>query len=208
MRYMKFTTRLLLASLFPVLALQVAAQSPDNAVGPLVKVRDVTFASLQPAGGGNSWLETTVELQVRGVGGVDGKNPRYVDRLKVALSLGTESRFSEGGFRFFRSEAEAVTVKNGKVQFRFYLPSEIVDRDRMSGGASAYMVQIYLEGKLLPLAAENISSMLRNGKALQSFKDRVARDAIRNEGILVPQYESPFLLEYSGSTPSFVRKRR
>ncbi len=206
MRYMKFTTRLLLASLFPVLTLQVAAQSPDTE--PVVKVRDVTFASVRPAGGGNPWLETTVELDVRGARNIEGKNPRYVDRLKVALSLGVESRFSKSGFRFFRSEAEAVTVKNGKVQFRFYLPSEIVDRDRISGGASAYMVQIYLEGKLLPLAAENVSSMLRNGKALQSFKDRIARDAIRNEGILVAQFDSPFFLEYSGSTPSFVRKRR
>ncbi|MBL4575191.1 MAG: hypothetical protein JKY51_03720 [Opitutaceae bacterium] len=207
MRYLKITTCLLFASLFPVLTFQVAAQSSD-ASGFSVKVREVAFASMRPAGAGDSWLETTVELDVRGDGTLEGANSRYVDRVKVALSLGIQSRLTENGFRFFRSEAEAVTLKNGKAQFRFYLPPEVVERDRVRGRASAYMVQIYVDGKLLPLASENVSGMLRTGKALQSFKDHIARDAIRNEGILVSQFDSPFLFDYRGSTPSFVRKQR
>jgi len=151
-------------------------------------------------------MEATVELDVRGtpVG-----NPGFVDTVRVALSLGLHSSMVDGGdFVFFRSEAEASTLESGTARFRFYLPAAVVRRYQLSGEPFAFAVDIWVDGKPLPVSRIAVSTNLNNPESVRSFRDRVARDAIRNEGILVPQYDTPFLIEYAQDTPPFVRRNR
>jgi hypothetical protein len=171
-----------------------------------VQVRNVRFAYIRQAGGPTNWLEATVELSVRG-GAVD--NPRFVDSVRVALSLGVRSPLAaEPGFVFYRSEAEASTLESGTARFRFYLPPAVVRRYEMSGEPFAFTVDLWVGGSAVPGGSTSVSTSLGNPEALRSFQDRVAQDAIRNDGILLPQYKTPFLIEYAQDTPAFVRRGR
>jgi hypothetical protein len=171
-----------------------------------VDVRDVLFAYVRPMGGSDNWMEATVEINVLGT--PEG-NPDFVDSVRVALSLGLRSAMAgNDGFVFYRSEAEASTLESGMARFRFYLPAAVVRRFQLSGEPFAFAVDLWIDGKPLPESRTAVSPNLNTREALQSFRDRVARDAIRNNGILVPQFDTPFLIEYAQDTPAFVRRNR
>jgi len=173
--------------------------------GP-IDVRNVLFAYVRPMGGSDNWMEATVEINVLGT--PEG-NPSFVDSVRVALNLGLRSPMAgEDGFVFYRSEAEASTLESGAARFRFYLPPAIVRRYRLSGEPFAFAVDLWIDGKPQPLSRTAVSDRLDTREALRSFQDRVARDAIRNDGILVPQFDTPFLIEYAQDTPAFVRRNR
>jgi hypothetical protein len=174
--------------------------------GAPVDVRNVRFAYVRPTGGAQNWMEATVELDVRGT--EDG-NPAFVDSVRVALNLGLQSAMAgENGFVFYRSEAEASTLESGTARFRFYLPAAVVRRYQLSGEPFAFSVDVWIDGKPLLESRSAVSPNLTTVEALRDFRDRVARDAIRNDGILVPQYDTPFLIEYARDTPAFVRRNR
>jgi hypothetical protein len=174
--------------------------------GAPVDVGNVRFSYVRPAGGSDNWMEATIELDVRGTR--EG-NPGFVDSVRVALNLGLQSTMAgENGFVFYRSEAEASTLESGAARFRFYLPAAVVRRYQLSGDPFAFTVDVWIDGKLLPKSGAAVSPNLTTLAALRDFQDRVARDAIRNDGILVPQYDTPFLIEYARDTPAFVRRNR
>ena len=174
--------------------------------GAPVDVSNVRFAFVRPTGGADNWMEATVELDVRGT---RENNAGFVDSVRVALNLGLQSTLAgEDGFVFYRSEAEASTLDSGVARFRFYLPAAIVRRYQLSGEPFAFTVDVWIQGKPLPGSRTAISPNLTTPEALRDFQDRVARDAIRNDGILVPQYDTPFLIEYARDTPAFVRRNR
>lgn len=164
------------------------------------------FAYVRPMGGSDNWMEATVELNVRGT---QEEHPGFVDTVRVALNLGLQSTMAgENGFVFYRSEAEASTLESGTARFRFYLPAAIVRRYQLSGEPFAFSIDLWIEGKALPGSRTAVSTNLDTLEALRNFRDRVARDAIRNDGVLVPQYDTPFLIEYARDTPAFVRRNR
>jgi hypothetical protein len=172
---------------------------------PEIAVRTVEFAMVRPPNGGDAWLEAVVELDVRGTPGA-GVYARFADRVEVAFALSVRRR--DGEFEFFRASAEAVSLEAGPAYFRFYLPPEIVRREQLGTDAAAFAIDLACKGRPLAAGAENVSALLRSPEALRSFRDRVARAAPFNDGVLVPQFESPFASQYGGRTPSFVRRGR
>lgn len=177
----------------------------DESAEP-VEVRNVRYAYVRPVGGSENWLEATVELTVRGT--PEG-NPRFVDGVRVALNLGLRSPLAgESGFVFYRSDAEAPTLEVGAARFRFYLPPPVVKRFQLSGQPFAFAVDVWVEGRALAESTPAVSANLRSPEALRSFRDRVSQDAIRNDGILLPQFKTPFLIEYAQDTPAFVWRGR
>jgi hypothetical protein len=91
------------------------------------EVAQVKFERVRP-----EWYQIDVEVEVRPA---PGNSSRFVDRVRVRLHLGF--RLSLGGERweFYRAESTAITVEQGRGHFRFYLPPEIVKRDRLAGAA-------------------------------------------------------------------------
>ncbi len=151
-------------------------------------------------------MEATIELSVRGT---PAGNPRFVDGVRVALSLGFRSTMAEEtGFVFYRSEAEASTLESGVARFRFYLPPTVVKRYQIGDEPFAYAVDVWVDGKAMPRARSSVSSNLLDADVLRSFRDRVAKDAVRSNGILVPQFKTPFLIEYARDTPPYVLRSR
>lgn len=179
------------------LAAQPAAAAPE------VSVNSVRFSQVRPGFGGDPWLEALVELEVRG--GPGGDYSRFVDRVQVSLSLSVRKR--DGGFDFFRASAEAVSLEVGRAAIRFYLPPEIVRREQINSDPVAYAVELVAHGVAMPPGPDALSSVLRSETAMRSFKDHVVRMAPLNDGVLVAQYDSPFLNDYGRETPSFRRTR-
>lgn len=163
-----------------------------------VEVAQVRFERLRSA-----WYEADVEVDVRSA----PENPtRFVDRVRVRLNLGF--RVTPGGerFAFYQAESTAVTVEQGKAHFRFYLPPEVVKRDRLSGPADFWAVQLTVGGEAMPVSRRQVSPSLPNPTVLENFLARVANEAATNAGVLVPQFLSPFAeADFGRGTPSFIR---
>jgi hypothetical protein len=190
--------------LFLTAACLVAAVLPAHAQE--VEVTTVRFNRLRPSTGANAnWLEAAVALQVRPAPG----SPRHmVSRVRVSLLLGYEVLASAGGERrvvHHRSEAECVALEAGRADVRFYLPPEIVRRDQVQEPRS-WGVELSVGGRPLPAGRTAYASTLATAEQRRNFQTRGAADAAANDGILVPQYLSPFANDYPRSTPSFVRR--
>lgn len=173
--------------------------------GAEVAVQDVSFRVARPASGGAGWLEALVELDVR-AGADGGVYARYADRVQVTLSLSVRKR--NGEFEFYRASAEAVSVEAGRAAFRFYLPPEIVQREQINTDPYAWMVEVSVRGRPAGSVPATMATVLRSAEALRSFRDRIAQAAPLNDGVLVPQYDSPFAGDFGRDTPSFVRRNR
>jgi hypothetical protein len=168
----------------------------------------VKFANLRPSNGApGNWLEADVALEAKPTGNLVG---RMVARVRVTLSVGFEvPAVSAGGERrleFYRAEAECVALEAGKANVRFYLPPELVKRDQLHGDPKYWGVELAVAGRALPAGKGSFAATLPTPEARKNFLNRVGTAAIANEGLLVPQYLSPFALDYPRATPSFVRR--
>lgn len=182
---------------------RLGAQTPA-ADGATVGVYSVKFGQMRAPGGGDTWIEAAVELAVT-PSTTGGAYARWADSVRVGLSIGIQKR--DGGFEFFRATAEAVSLEAGRAVYRFYLPPEIARREQLNSTEPyAWLVDVAVKGTPLEPAATHVSALLATPEALRSFKDRVARSATLNDGVLVPQFESPFANAFAGDTPTFVRR--
>jgi len=167
---------------------------------------DVAAVRFKPVNGG--WYETEIEIQGRP--GAATENRNFIDRVKVTLNLGIFSVRSPAGAKipdtYYRASAEAVAVETtgGRAVFRFYLPPEIVKRDQITGQQRFYLIEISVDGQPLPLTKNHFPTpTFTTPEIVESFRGKVAAETTANEGILLPQYLTPFAL--GGSSPSFIR---
>ncbi len=186
----------LAASSGAVPALQPAL-APDAAE---VSVREVRVAQLRP---GAPWLEVDVRLAV-----APGRSgARHADRVRVVLRLAyeTASVAGERAWRGFQAEAEAVSLAVGSASVRFYLPPEVVERDRVRAENLHHWVELVQEGATQPTSQAAVSTLLRTDEARARFVGRLGDEFARNSGILVPQHLSPFAGDPGRPAPTFVR---
>ncbi|HEY9250849.1 MAG TPA: hypothetical protein VIO38_17030 [Rariglobus sp.] len=186
----------------------VFAQPAPPAAPPVIEVSNVKFNSVRSGSG--AWYETEVELQPRP--GVAADNRQFINRVKVTLNLGIFSVKAPAGSRvpdtYYRASAEAVAVEStgGKSVFRFYLPPEIVKRDQITGDQKFYLIELFVDGKALPLTRNHFPiASLPKPEFVESFRSKVASEAGANDGVLLPQYLTPFAYAGSPPSPSFIR---
>ncbi len=172
-----------------------------------VNVTAVKFTNLRaPNGGTGNWLESDITLNVRPAAGSPGQ---MVARVRVAVLLGFELPAQAGSERhteYYRAEAECVALESGRVDVRFFLPPEIVKRDQLHGDPKVWTVEVTAGGRVQMPGHANASSALANADARKSFQSRAGSAAPANDGLLLPQYLTPFAGEYPRATPSFVRR--
>ena len=184
------------------LASAVAGWAQTGAARPKAEVRTVRFALANVPDATARWLETDVEVEIRPPPGRSG----FLDRVKVALSLGLKA--ADGTYRFYRAEAEAVSVEAGVAHFRFYLPAEIIRRDGLHADAEFWLAEIGAGGEPQANTTRNASLSLREPERLRNFQAKVAAEAPANDGVLQPQHLTPFAAQYGGTTPTMVRRAR
>ena len=175
-----------------------------------VEVSLVRFAAVRaPNGASEPWLGTEVVLNVMPPPSAPG---RVVSRVRVALWVGWELLEPVGGaarVEYYRAEAECVALDSGRADVRFYLPPELVKRDRLHGAPKFWTVELAVAGRALPPSRSASSAPLAaDPAARRAFLATAAAAAPVNDGLLQPQYLTPFALEYPRATPSFVRRER
>ena len=165
-----------------------------------VEVVGVHFAAVAYGGSSaNTWNEAEIELNVKAT--ATKGDSRFVSRVKVTLILLAENQ--TGVPYYYRASAEAVALMEGRSKVRFYLPPEVVRRDTLRAEPKLYAVDLAVEGKaLLPArAASNASTPA----ARADFLKKAEASASLNDGILVPQYLTPFAWDNERPAPAFVR---
>jgi hypothetical protein len=167
-----------------------------------VSVREVRAAQVRP---GAPWLEVDVRLAV--VPGRSGS--RHADRVRVVLRLAYETAAAGGGraWRGFQAEAEAVSLGVGSASVRFYLPPEVVERDRVRVENLHHWVELVQDGAPRPISNAAVSASLRTDEARARFVGRLGEEFARNAGILVAQHLSPFAQDPAKPAPTFVQGR-
>ena len=167
----------------------------------------VKFTNLRaPTGSIGNWYEADVALAVRPTPSPSG---RMVARVRVTLTLGFELPAPAGGERrleYYRAEAECVALETGRADVRFYLPPELVKRDQLHGDPKFWGVELAAGGKTLPAGRASYSTSLPAAEARKNFQTRAATAVAINDGLLQPQYLTPFVNDYPRATPSFVRR--
>lgn len=170
-----------------------------------VAVRRVDFN--QVGRGQESWIEMAVTLN--GGPGADpaATNPDFNNLVTVRVSLGFQhGRSGEPAFTFYRAQATLVSLeRNRDATVSFYLPPEIVRRDRLQREPYAWMIELEVGGQALPGRREHVSRSLNSAEVIASFRARVEADAPQTEGQLLPVYLTPFYGRGS-EMPSFVRR--
>ena len=172
-----------------------------------VEVTTVKFTNVRaPTGSNGTWLETDITLNVRPVVG----NPsQMVSRVRISLLLGFELPAPTGGERrleHYRADAECVALEPGRANVRFYLPPELVKRDQLHGDPKYWGIEIAVAGRALPPTRAAYASALATPEQRKNFQSRAGVAAAANDGILQPQFLTPFVNEYARTTPSFVRR--
>lgn len=169
-----------------------------------VEVSGVKFNAIRQANSQSVWYETDIELTTKPA----PENGKFTGRVKVTLNLGIEAPAPGGKkqINFYRSSAELVALDAGKCDVRFYLPPEIVKRDMIRGEAKFYLIELSVGGKTLQTTKADVSfSTLNTAALLEGFRSKISSDGAANDGILLPQYLTPYIFDSSRPTPSFVR---
>lgn len=176
-----------------------------------VEVASVRFSNQRPpatlSGGGTAnWWEAEVTLNVRPPAGSPGQ---MVSRVRVSLLVGFELPAIAGGERrlqHYRAEAECVALESGRADVRFYLPPEIVKRDQLHADPRYWGVELAVGGKPVTAARTAYATTLGSAEQRKNFQSKAGPAAAANDGILLPQYLTPFANQYPRATPSFVRR--
>jgi len=202
-----FRPRGRLAAFFLAAAIVDASSAQDVEV-TTVRYGNVRVpASLSSTGGAvGNWFEADVQLNVRPPPGSRGQ---MVSSVRVSVLLGFELPAPVGGERrieHFRAEAECVALETGRVNVRFYLPPEIVKRDQLHGDPKYWGVEITAGGRALAASKSAYAATLPGAEQRKNFQARGGAAAAANDGILLPQFLTPFANENPRSTPSFVRR--
>lgn len=204
----------LLASLVPVLVfgspLRVAAQgnqgSAEAVAAAQIEVASVKFGYSRAENGGDNWMEALIELDVKPNGKqVSGE---FLNRVRVTLNLGCEATSTKGekSLTYYKSSVEMVSVEGGKAFVRFYLPHEVVKRDRLRGDPQYYLVELEAGGEPQKPNLQSVSKSINNSTLLAGFKGKVASESGANDSLLMPQYLTPFANDSRRSSPTFLRR--
>lgn len=185
----------------------MAAGGDLQAAEDRVEVAAVQFAKVRPPDGGDgAWLEVAVELDARPAAERAG---RVTGPLRVEAHLAHESPATAGEPRrwvFYRSAVELVGLPAGRAQVRFYLPPVVLQRDRLTGAPRFW--EIALSGRELgtPVSERRLAPALAEAAVYRSFREKIATEAPANDGILLPQYLTPFASDARRSSPAYVRR--
>jgi len=192
----------ILLTVFATTASSLWAQQP----APAPAAVEVSTVRFRPVNGG--WYEAEIEVQAK-PGPTTASNRNFVNRVKVTLNLGIFSVKAPQGVSipdtYYRASAEAVAIEStGRTSFRFYLPPEIVKRDQVNGQQNFYLVELSVDGQPVALSKNDFPSTFKTPAIVESFRGKVAAEAAANDGILLPQYLTPFGVG-GNNTPSFIR---
>lgn len=172
-----------------------------------VSVESVEFSTVRAPGIRDPFYEVAIELRGERltVGNTTVSFHRNVAvRLDLAFVLGRAARRE-----YYSGGAMLVGLAAGEEKIvYFYLPPEIVERDRLSSSPTGWRVSLAVDDRALPHQESAYSDSLRKPETARHFLARIEQESPRNEGLLLPIFLTPFYNEGSGrleESPSYVR---
>jgi hypothetical protein len=141
------------------------------------------------ANGGDTWYQVEVTVRVKGAG--SGRS-RYASGVGINLSLATEVKEAEGGLEFYRAAVTAVALESGQHTVRFFIPPEVVSRDRLQTALRYWVIDLTAAERELPINRSQVGDGFSSPAALENFRQRLAVRSKQNEGVLLPQHLTPF----------------
>lgn len=171
--------------LLAVCCLLVAGELCAEPAAGEAEVSAVRFKLVRPSAGGvAAWFETDVEVNARPL---PGSPAGLLPRVRIVLTLATENAAAGAPHRreYYRASAEAV-----RGELRLWSVEVSTARAAGSGGE----------------ARIRYSPALEATEARRAFSAEAGSGAAENDGILLPQYQTPFAVDYPASTPSCVRR--
>lgn len=161
--------------------------------------------------GTEGWWRTRVELSATGSASNDNANlradPRFLDNVRCTLFLSFQG--SRDSFVFFQSTVEIITLEQGKLYvLDFFLPREVVVRDRLSSQPFAYLLRFEEGGREIPFESSWASGNLQSASARQALVRHCGHAVAQQGGILMPSYHVPveLTLRDRASYPPFRRR--
>jgi hypothetical protein len=169
-----------------------------------ITVDRVNFNSLR-----DKWVQMEIQLSCNGNPSPEARDRRFVENIKVKAYLAYVLDKSAGKFDFYTSEVEIVVMEQGDDNnVYFYLPGQIVDRDRLpTSDPDYYFVDISVGGELQPSQKSARSSSISNEAILASMKAKAESEGGENDFILMPVYYVPAqYLDRVDDLPTFLRR--
>jgi hypothetical protein len=177
-----------------------AQNGATAAVMAEVEVEDVSFQRVRDLTGA-TWWEAAIEVRVSQRGGTIGK---FADRVRIGFNLAQQSPGDPADLRFYRAAVTAAALETGRSVFRFYLPPSIVARDRITGDARFWTVDLSVDGKAQPISREQVAAGFSSAAAVANFRQQLDQRAATNDGILLPRHLLPSGV-LSGADPAVIR---
>ncbi len=198
-----------------------------------VNVRSVHFDPAKIGGQKNEWIRMQVELHANfnpetklsaeDKAGKKAANKQWVDKVKVTVTQIFKPLSAKDAteFSYYRASATVLTMEvNTDRSVYFYLPGDIVKRDRLKMQPDYYYVQlevggtevpIFTEaGRLVPDMAGSVHKMFVSKKDFDGARDLADRGVSANTGMLRPQYLVPYSifdnLPQGSPSPEFIRE--
>lgn len=174
-----------------------------------VSVSRVQFRRDRLDGMREDWIEIEVEVAGGRNRSPNARDPRFSGRVRAVLNLAYAAGSRDAKeFRYFQCDVTIPTIEQGeKRKLFFYLPPEVIKRDRLSREPEAFLIELFVDEKAVPTRREHVSSNLSDASRVSNFRSRVSLGAKENDGILVPIFETPFFLvrEKMRESPAYIR---
>jgi len=192
-----------------------------------VFVRSVKFEQSKLGGQLNPWNRMLVELQANynpdtkePKEGKKAANKQWVDKVKVTVTQIYKGQGAKdtADYNYYRASATVLTMEiNQPRSVLFYLPGDIVKRDRLRKEPDYYFVQLEIGGNEIPLFDEKgkltpgqeyaVHKQIQDKKLFDNAKDAADRGVGANPGILRPQYLILYATEPPvPPSPEFIRE--
>lgn len=198
-----------------------------------VSVRAVHFDPVKIGNQKNEWIRMQVELQAffnpetkvaaEEKAGKKAANKMWVDKVKVTVTqiFKPLSAKDATDFSYYRASATVLTMEVGSPRsVYFYLPGDIVKRDRLKMQPDYYYVQLDVGGTEVPLFSEAgklspdmlaaVHKQISTKKEFDGARDLADRGVTANAGMLRPQYMVPYAifdtLPQGSPSPEFIRE--
>jgi len=169
---------------------------------PVIQVEKVSFDKVSR----NDILRARIQLSTTGNPSNTAQDPRFLDdvQLDFFLSFGDK----RNGYYFYASQVNIVSLKQGKLYVvDFFIPGEIVDRDRLNTNPFAFLLNFRVGDFEIPFDSSYASSNMLSENARSAFVAKADEARAVNDGIMLPSYDAPFYLslEQSENYPPFRR---
>ncbi len=175
----------------------------------LVSVRSVEFNEAFLPGQRDPYQEIAIHLRgERSTGGSEARGFHRDVTVKLELAYAVQSVQSDR-IECYQAQAHLVGLApRAEKTVYFFLPPEVVQRDRLNRPPAGWRVSLSVAGVALPNRPGSYSTNLSDPATAHAFLDRFQSEASGNEGILLPIYLTPFFADYhrrGEKSPAFKR---